>query len=201
MENPLRTAAATPCRSDFEAFMNAVRRRDTDAIRRLVEQYDELAIRTIRAHLHRALRTRLDSQDLRQDFWVSVFRRIDRIPYIARSVAFRAYMKKIAHRQVTKQVKRHITSTCRSVTREVKSVDMAQRVHSRGETADTSPGLSGQLATTVVPKLTSRQVAILNLRLADHSNRSIARQLRINERTVRRDLRQIARVIGDNLSD
>jgi RNA polymerase sigma factor (sigma-70 family) len=184
----------------FNRFLCDLRRRKAAAIQRLVNRYESIAINTVRRHLGTRLRERVDSQDLQQDFWVSVIRRIDRLPTIANSQAFRGYLRKVAFRQVTKQHRRHLIAERRRLSREV-PLSAAGDHRGGGPPArsiDPSdvPENEEDLLRRLQPHLAEREFAILTKKLDGLSNREIARQIGVDEGSVRRSLRRIAKAVS-----
>ena len=180
----------------FTRFLRDLRRRKAAAIHRLVNRYESVAINTVRQHLGTRLRERVDSQDLQQDFWVSVIRRIDRLPSIANSQAFRGYLRKVAFRQVTKQHRRHLVAERRRLSREVPLSAAGGDPPARQPDPRDGPENEEDLMRRMQPHLTEREAEILTMRLEGTSNREIARQLGIDEGSVRRALRRIARAVS-----
>lgn len=187
-------------RANFTKFLRDLRRRKTAAIERLVDRYESLAMNTVRRHLGTRLRERVDSHDLRQDFWVSVIRRIDRLPSIADSQAFRGYLRRVAFRQVTKQQRRHLVAASRRLTREV---PLSAFGDGRGgilarSTCKLDAAHTGEdVMSRVQSELSERESGILKMKLDGLSNREIGRRLGVNEGSVRRALRKIARAFVD----
>lgn len=160
--------------------------------RRVLRQFDSMALSTIRRHLDRLLRRRLESHDLLNDFWVSVFRRIDRLPNISDSAGVRAYLRKIAQRQVLKQRRRHLREQCRTVLKEANDVcldalpaDESARALNRMEHSEMIDKLRDVIS--------EEDWGILERKVEGKSNREIARELGVDEGTVRRAHRRICR--------
>lgn len=178
----------------FESFVSAVRNRKPGALQDFVNQYHSLAQNTVRRYLARRLRKRVDSGDLLNDFWVSVLRRVDRLPHLQDSQDLRAYLRRIAFRQVTKQQRRHLKVQRRRLDREV---DLSNLDHLLPP-GDRTPSPSANCERSnefesLKGRLSDREWKVLTLRLDGNSNRQIAESLAVDEGTVRRIVRRIGR--------
>ena len=187
-------------RAGFTRFVRELRQRKEGAIQKMVDRYESLAINTVRRHLGKRLRERVDSHDLKQDFWVSMIRRIDRLPSIPDSQALRGYLRRVAFRQVTKQQRRHLIAERRRLTREV-PLSAAGDGRGGGPAAEDAETLERaetveEMLDRLRPHLSERETEILAKKLEGLSNREIARAIGINEGSVRRSLRKTAKVLA-----
>lgn len=179
----------------FEHLCADARRRKPAALADLVDRYQSLAQNTIRRYLGKKLRTRVESQDMVNDFWLSVFRGIDRLPAVHESRNLRAYFRRIAFRQVTKQQRRHLTAGCRDLDRELPGINLAHCEAAQPQAIDTA--MEREMLARLQSKTTPEEWRILQQKMLGCSNREIARSQGLDEKAVRRTLRRVARLIVD----
>ena len=181
----------------FPTFLDAVRRRHRAALEALVDRYQHVARNAVRAHLGRQLRNRVDSDDLTNDFWLSVLRRIDRLPEFQNSRALRAYLRRVAFRQVTKQHRRYLRAACRSIDREARVEDIEQLRDARAEgTCSSAQQASDDLVKLLRSCTSERERRIIKLKLQGLSNREIGRRIGVDEGSVRRCFRKLSRDVA-----
>lgn len=180
---------STPSSTSGNLF-HAVRRRRESAMQLIVARYSRLAKLIIRRHLGVVLRTRVQSDDILNEFWLTVLRGIDRLPSFQGSWQFRAYLRKIAVREVVKQARYH-SAGCRNPELTAVSFDenLAGGVLPSGSHASES-GLRERLLACAAP----RARLILVRKLSGATNRQIANELDVDEGTVRRELRALRRL-------
>jgi RNA polymerase sigma factor (sigma-70 family) len=172
------------------------RRRNPSALAGLVDRYQSLAQNTIRRYLGKKLRRRVESQDMLNDFWLSVLRRIDHLPDIHESRNLRAYFRRVAFRQVTKQQRRHLTAGCRDVDRELPGIDLDHCAAQQPQVLDTA--IEREMFARLQAKTTPAEWGILHQKMQGCSNREIARRQGLDEKSVRRTLRRVAGFLIDD---
>jgi RNA polymerase sigma factor (sigma-70 family) len=187
---------ASPPRSasdSCERLCDDVRRRNPSALAHLVNRYQSLAQNTIRRYLGKKLRGRVESQDMVNDFWLSVLRGIDHLPTIHESRNLRAYFRRIAFRQVTKQQRRHLTAGCRDVDRELPGINLERCAGAQPQALDAA--IEREMLARMQAKTSSEEWRILQQKMQGLSNREIARREGLDEKSVRRTLRRVAGLV------
>lgn len=179
-----------------DQLLSEIRHRNGSAIKVFVNRYTRLAHYIIRRHLGRKLRGRMESQDILNEFWVSMIRKADRLPRLQGSMQLRAFVRRVALRQVSKQKRMHLDAQCRAPELGAIGLDAidVRAPHSSRQFHIDEPQGRDQFLTQLFERLKDRERAVLQSKLDGKSNRSIAQELRIDEGSVRRDLRAIRRV-------
>jgi len=160
----------------------------------LVETYGPHILRAVRRLVDQRLRTRLDSQDFVQAIWASVFARPQRLMAMRQPAELIAYLAIITRNTVIEESRRQKYQK-RAIARE-------QSLNDSTVSSDVMQQPSGQPRPSEVAiarerweRMAENQPAhyrqIIVLRLHGHTYQSIADELGISERTVRRVLNQL----------
>jgi RNA polymerase sigma factor (sigma-70 family) len=184
----------------FSNFISELRCRRRAALSAFVDRYQSLARNVVGRNLGHKLRRRVESDDLLNDFWLSVFRRIDRLPSLADSLAMRAYLRRIAFRQVAKNQRRHLKAKCRSLNHEVTVSDLDDLCdHPRSEGSAIVHASEEEAYSLLRSEMREDEWQMIQLKLDGHSNREIGRHLQVDEGSVRRCLRKAGRIVTKRL--
>jgi RNA polymerase sigma factor (sigma-70 family) len=178
-----------------DQLLSEIRHRNGSAIKVFVNRYTRLAHYIIRRHLGRKLRGRMESQDILNEFWVSMIRKADRLPRLQGSMQLRAFVRRVAMRQVTKQRRMHLDAKCRAPEVSAVAIDRIEVLadEAGNDLHIDEPHGREEFLLSLFERLKERERQVLKSRLDGKSNRTIAVELRIDEGSVRRDLRAIRR--------
>ena len=181
--------------SDFELLMNQVRDGSDSAAWDLVEQYGPYVLRAVRRNIRHEIRAKFDSQDFAQAVWTSFFdcsnqmRQVERPEQLVRLLATMARNKVIDEGR-----KRDTKRYC--VKNETSMNDLTHESNQGLKSKDPTPS---QLAIVrekweqVLDGQPSHYRRIAQLKLSGETNTAIAEKLGINEKTVRRVLKELFR--------
>lgn len=178
--------------------MEQLQRGSQDAAWELIDVYGPHVQRFVRRSLTADLRSKFDSIDFAQIVWASFFRAPDRIRQMETPQQLMGYLAAMARNKVIDESRRRLDSRKRNVRLEI-SVERMDASAAQGlRSQDPSPS-SVAVARERWDRLVVNQPAdvrkILELRFQGETYDEIARQMQLNERTVRR---VIARLIQDD---
>lgn len=178
--------------------MERLQQGSQDAAWELIGVYGPHVQRFVRRTLTQDLRSKFDSIDFAQIVWASFFRAPDRIRQMETPQQLMAYLAAMARNKVIDESRRRLDSQKHNVRLEV-SVERMDAAAAQGlRSHDPSPS-SVAVARERWDRLVVNQPAdvrqILELRFQGGTYDEIARQMQLNERTVRR---VIAKLIKDD---
>lgn len=178
--------------SEFRELIDRAREGSHEAARELIAQYDGLVLRVVRRHLPRALRRVLDSRDIAQSVWKSVFRHRSRLRRFATSYGLGAFVARVAANKVRLEYRRRLQQTKHSIRREHSGYTMLDNHASSAPTPSEVAAARERWQLLNHNRRTSHQ-EIIRLRYLGHSSRDVADRLGLDEGSVRRILRMIRR--------
>jgi RNA polymerase sigma-70 factor (ECF subfamily) len=181
---------------DFQKLLQEVQDGSPAATRLLIDQYGPHVIRAVRRALHQSIRSKFDSIDFVQAVWASFLVVFEEIGKFERAEHLIAYLATMARNKVLDEVRRRTRTEKYNVKRER---SLAGSSISTGRFLSNKQPSPSQVA--VVNELWERMLAgqpepyqrILELRRDGQTHDQIAKQLGINERTVRRVIDKIGR--------
>jgi RNA polymerase sigma-70 factor (ECF subfamily) len=188
----------TDQQATFGQLMERLQDGSQDAAWELIEVYGPHVQRFVRRTLTQDLRSKFDSIDFAQIVWASFFRAPDRIRQMETPQQLMGYLAAMARNKVIDESRRRLDSRKHNVRLEV-SVERMDAAAAQGlRSHDPSPS-SVAVARERWDRLVVNQPAdvrrILELRFQGETYDEIARQMQLNERTVRR---VIAKLIKDD---
>jgi RNA polymerase sigma-70 factor (ECF subfamily) len=181
-------------REEFAALMERLRGGSEDAARELLDRYGEHILRVVRRKLSRELRSKFDSVDFVQAVWASFFagepgrRRFDH------PQALMAFLVTLAQNKVIDAVRQRMQTQKYNINRE-RPLD--------GSVAHEAAGLAARQPTPsqeavandewrrLLADLPDRYRRMLILLREGHTQKDIARELNVNEKTIRRVLEKL----------
>jgi RNA polymerase sigma factor (sigma-70 family) len=183
-----------PEHAALTALMQGVRDGSQEAARQLVARYGNHILRVVRRTLHKKLRPKFDSADFQQDVWAAFFAEQPRKTF-DRPEALAAFLARVARNKVLMAVRQRCRLQKYNVERE-HSLDGSAAV-----TAGAAPARQPTPSQLAVAQETwdqllegrpPRQQRILILLRQGYTQEQIARELGVDERTVRRVVRKLA---------
>lgn len=179
---------------DLPALIARARAGDEEAIREILGRFEDDVRRMVRTRLPRVMRSQFDSMDFTQIVWQSFFEDLkDRSEEFESAKHLRGFLKGVARNKVFEQYRRLTKTEKYSLAKEERLyVRRGDREVARDLPAPgPSPSQTFQAGDRLA-KLTAgrppREVKILTLRHQGMTIEEIARQIGVNERTVRRTI-------------
>lgn len=185
--------------SEFQALVDQVKLGSTEAAWELVERYGSHVQRVVRRTLDHRLRSQFDSIDFTQAVWASFFREPAQLLSFDNPRAIIGYLAKMAKNKVISENRRRLGAQKRDVRRQ-KSLDGEA---GGSEFVDRNPRPS-QVAVArerwnrLVENQPERYREVVRLRLMGFTDVEIARQLQIDERTVRKIVDRLLQADNDD---
>lgn len=184
----------------FQHLLNQVQNGCDDAARQLFELYSEHIYRSIRRRLSRELRSKFDSDDFAQAVWASFFTNREAVVRFRYPEELIAFLARVASNKVVDECRRRFATAKHNVTRE-RSLEQSAAVTRQSLLADTPRPSQIVTAREQWEQLTrgqpSRYVRMLELRTSGATYDEIAAELHVDESTVRRVIRRLAKRIGE----
>ena len=179
---------------DFEVLMRRVREGSPEAAEQLVTHYGPHILRVVRRSLNTKLRAKFDSLDVQQDVWASFFAS-KRKKQFERPEALAAFLAKLAKNKVLMLVRRRCQTQKYDINRE-QSLDSSggRRVAhvAAPEPTPSQVAMAGEKWDQLVKGKPPRYQRLLLLLRQGYTQRQIADELGVDERTVRRVIRKLA---------
>jgi len=181
-------------RDDFADLMRRLRDGSEDAARELLDRYGEHILRVVRRKLSRELRSKFDSVDFVQAVWASFFAGVPRQRRFDHPQALMAFLVTLAQNKVVDAVRQRLQSQKYNVNRE-RAIE--------GSVANEAMGLAARQPTPsqeavandewrrLLADLPDRYHRMLVLLREGHTQKDIARELNVNEKTIRRVLEKL----------
>ena len=181
--------------NDFQSLVNQIKGGSTEAVSLLVEEYGDAVCMVIRRRLHRLMRSQYDTADFAQIVWASFFSGLDKLSTFQTARDFERYLVRIAENKVTDACRKRMILQKNNVNRE-RSLD---RESTRVDIPSDDPSASHVVDVReqwqrLMQSLPPRYRQIISLRAGGATIQEIADTVNIHERTVRRILKELARV-------
>jgi RNA polymerase sigma-70 factor (ECF subfamily) len=173
--------------NEFAELMHRLRGGSEEAARELLDRYGQHILRVVRRKLSRELRSKFDSVDFVQAVWASFFADVPRRQGIDHPKALLAFLVTLAQNKVVDAVRQRMQTNRYSVNRE-RALDptLAAREPSPSQVAIANDEWRHLLAD--LPDHYQRMLVLLR---EGHSQKDIAREIGVNEKTVRRVLEKL----------
>ena len=174
---------------EFKLLMQRVREGSEEAARELLRRYGEHILRVVRRKLHKKLRPKFDSCDFVQAVWASFFANAPRKYTFDHPQALIAFLVTLAQNKVVEAVRQRFQRQKYNVNREhslegsvaCEAAELAARQPTPSQVAVANEEWHRLLA-----ELPAHYQRMLLLLREGHTQREIAQQLGVNERTIRR---------------
>jgi RNA polymerase sigma-70 factor (ECF subfamily) len=179
---------------DFRALMQRLRAGEEDAARELLARYGEHILRVVRRKLHKQLRSKFDSIDFVQAVWASFFADAPEKYTFDHPRALMAFLATLAQNKVVEAVRQRMQRMKYNVNRERQLEVVEAGIGNTLVGRDPSPS---QVAVAqdewarMIDELPTRYQRLLVLLRDGHTQKEIAAELGVNEKTVRRLLEKL----------
>ncbi len=178
---------------EFKDLMQRVRDGSEDAARELLDRYGEHILRVVRRKLHRELRSKFDSVDFVQAVWASFFADIPLRGSFDRPQALIAFLVTLAQNKVIEVVRQRMKTQKYNINRE-RPLEAAAPDAAAVASRDPTPSqvaIANDEWRRLLADLPARYQRMLELLREGHTQKDIARELGVNEKTVRRVLEKL----------
>lgn len=169
---------------------------DDLAVVELLEEYGPQVCRSVRHQMSRLMRSRFDTHDFAQAVWASFFANRELITRFQSPAELVAFLSRVAQNKVIDEFRRHFTQKM-NVNREHAIDDdsnsaLKQELSAHGP-SPSEFAIANEVWAEMVRGQPSNHRRILELRAVGCTHKEISGALGINERTVRRFVKRIAR--------
>src|SRR5262249_6025066 len=175
--------------------MEQVRSGSEEAARELLEIFGPHIIRVVRRKLDQRLRARFDSADFAQDVWASFFANPPRHEVVDRPEALIAFLVRMARNKVVDAHRKGLVYQKENVTRQ-NSLDGSAALEAKALSGTDPTPSQAAAAREEWQRLPGHYQRILLLLGEGKTHVEIAREVGVNEKTVRRVFRRY--VLGDS---
>ena len=171
----------------FGGLLEQARQGSDEAAWDLVELYGPHVLRTVRRTISQEIRGKFDSEDFAQAVWASFFAASRQFNAVTEPRQLVGLLTKMARNKVIDEVRRRMQTQKYSVQRErvISEFEEATPLESRDPTPSQF-AIARERWVQLLQSQPERDRQIIRLRLMGKTNRSIAQELQISERTVRR---------------
>lgn len=181
---------------EFSRLLNEARSGSDAAATRLVQMYGPHVVRAVRRNLSRELRNKFDSGDFAQAVWASFFTAFQAIPALDQPGQLISLLSSMARNKVVDETRRRLDTLKYDVQRERPLQSVGEGDEAVATSRDPTPSQIAIARERWVRMLRDQPVQhqqIIRQRLMGRTNPSIAANLGISERTVRRVIERLMR--------
>ena len=174
----------------FGDLLERARQGSDEAAWDLVEAYGPYVLRTIRRTLSREIRGKFDSEDFAQAVWASFFGSPEQYDGVTEPQQLVGLLAKMARNKVIDEMRRRFQTQKYAVRREQPLADLAD-APAQLKSRDPTPSqfaMARERWVRLLQDQSDRDRQIIRLKLMGKTHRSIAQQLGVNEKTVKRVL-------------
>jgi RNA polymerase sigma factor (sigma-70 family) len=179
----------------FLCLMDELQSGSEEAAKELLRLYGDHIYRVVRQRLHRRMRARFDSADFVQIVWKSIFANIEVLSNFRCPEQLIGFLVRISSNKVIDEVRRALIMQKANVNRECSLNDSRAgtqpEVPARGDTPSEA-AMAKEWWSRITENQPAHYIEILALRAEGATFQEIAREMNLNERTVRRVVRKIA---------
>jgi RNA polymerase sigma-70 factor (ECF subfamily) len=181
-------------RDEFADLMKRLRDGSEEAARELLDHYTGHILRVVRRRLSRELRSKYDSVDFVQAVWASFFADAPRQHRFDHPEALMAFLVTLAQNKVIEAVRKRLMTQRYNVNREQQfgqpSEQLAPKLRGREPTPSQAALANDEFQHMLTDLPVNYQRVLVMLR-EGQSHKDIARELNLNERTIRRILERL----------
>jgi RNA polymerase sigma-70 factor (ECF subfamily) len=183
----------------FPRLLASLRRGDPQAFSAMFESYGDWLRNAIRRVIHPRLRKRYDSVDFLQSTWASIITKCERLPNLADAEQFARYLVQVAYNKVS-DANRALNTKKRDSRRECTLLELEDGHTGRDVIGDRRQPRPSEFfhareqyerVAEFVKQYPERLREIPYRRASGESLKQIAREVGVNERTVRRILKRL----------
>jgi RNA polymerase sigma-70 factor (ECF subfamily) len=181
-------------RDDFADLMQRLRDGSEEAASELLARYGEPILRVVRRKLSHELRSKFDSVDFVQAVWMSFFADVPRQRRFDHPQALIAFLVTLAQNKVIDAVRQRMQTQKYNINRE-RPLDGSVAAEAAGlrarEPSPSQVAVANDEWQRLLAELPSRYQRMLVLLREGHTQKDIARELNVNEKTIRRVLEKL----------
>lgn len=179
--------------TSFADLLQRVRQGSDDAAWDLVQTYGPYVLRTIRRTIGREIRGKFDSEDFAQAVWASFFAATDRFGDVREARQFVGLLATMARNKVIDEMRRRMQTQKYAVRRECQ-LDSLGDDDNQVASRDPTPSqfaIARERWLQLLQSQSERDRQVIRLKLMGRSHQSIAGQMEMSERTVRRIIERL----------
>jgi RNA polymerase sigma factor (sigma-70 family) len=185
--------------ADFGELLHRARQGSDAAAWDLVEAYGPYVLRTIRRTLSREIRGKFDSDDFAQAVWASFFGSPERLEGVTEPRQLVGLLATMARNKVIDEMRRRFQTQRYAVRREQPLAERSDSPHQL-KSREPSPSqfaIARERWMRLLQAQPEHYRQVIRLKLMGKTNRSIAQQLGVNEKTVKRVLDRLTEITHD----
>ena len=195
---------------EFEQLMLEMADGSSDALERIIELYSSNILRSVRMSLPHAIRPKLDSMDAFQSLWLSILSKRTRLAQFDSPERLVNYLAATARYKVLEKYRHFTKSQAHDIKRELRISDQihngefAEKPKLVKETVEdtTHPHASDVAAAReawqkILSNCDDRDKKVVMLRLQGETYDSIAKQLNVSKRTIRRTFQKLLFTVAE----
>ena len=179
---------------EFQVLLEEAQAGSDEAMRELIQRYAPHIVRAVRRKLNTEIRSKFDSLDFVQAVWASFFAAPRGLDGFGRPEELMGYLVTIAHNKVVDEIRRRLLTEKYNVNRERSLNDsrfFGDRHLAAGAPSPSEVAVADELWAGLLRGQPEHYQRILKLRRAGNTQRQIADELGLNEKTVRRAIEKI----------
>lgn len=181
-----------PLRELLDRFQSG----DDSAALELYDFFNDHVMRVVRRRMSQVIRPRLDTEDLAQSVWTTLWKNRQRFRGLQDSDAAMAFIVTIAKRKAAFAMRKHVASKKRSVRSEASGDDMIAGTPERQVASPSQTLQAKETMEKLVEGESERCRDIVNCRLSGMTLEQVAQTVGVDERTVRRILERLERKLS-----
>jgi RNA polymerase sigma-70 factor (ECF subfamily) len=180
--------------NEFNDLMQRLRQGDEGAARELLDSYGDHILRVVRRRLNKKMRSKFDSVDFVQAVWASFFAKVHGNAAFDQPEKLLAYLVNMAQNKVIDAVRQRLKTQKHNLNRE-HALDGSVAPQAAGVAArDPTPSqvaVANDEWCRLLADLPACYQSMLVLLREGHTQKDVARELGVNEKTVRRWLEKL----------
>jgi RNA polymerase sigma factor (sigma-70 family) len=185
--------------TDFNDLLRRAREGSDEAAWDLVEQFGPYVLRTVRRTLSREMRGKFDSDDFAQAVWASFFGAPERLAEVTEPAQLVGLLATMARNKVIDEMRRRLQTQRYAVRREEplgRASDSPRQLKSR-EPTPSQFAIARERFLRLLKAQPVQYQQVIRLRLMGKTNRDIAQELGVSEKTVKRVLDRLTEATQD----
>jgi RNA polymerase sigma-70 factor (ECF subfamily) len=174
--------------------MQQVRAGSQEAAWELIERYGPHIQRAVRRRLHASLRSKFDSIDFVQSVWASFFTSRNQAVQFDTPESLIAFLAALARNKVVDEFRRRVQTEKHDITRERalhEDIDVSPESVPGPEATPSQVAVARERWNRLVDQQPEHYRQIIQLRFEGKTQEEIAREIGVNERTVRKILERL----------
>jgi RNA polymerase sigma-70 factor (ECF subfamily) len=178
--------------STFADLMRRVHEGSEEAVAELVQDYEHHILHAVRRQMNRRLRSKFDSRDFQQEVWASFFAHGWRVDQFTRPEELIAFLATLARHKVINEFRRRLVSARYNIEMERSLESSPADVLAVAQPTPSQVVMADEKLMELLSNQPRHYRQMVVLRCTGHSNKEIAQQVGVDEKTVRRMFEKLA---------